>query len=264
MRTEDKAILSTWVEYLRSLKINPSFVTPSLKYDPDASMVITGINENLYNSIFLHHPLNGSQLTQELSALQRELNLPLTAWVTDVPAASQIHHMLGAKFYSPGPFYGMLLDLNKANISVCPQGICIEAVTNQCLAEVYAEVFSNTFGFPNMFEPTVRWAVEQYEALNQYGVSYIAKVNGVVAGVCSLIVDREFKAFKTGGFYNACVLPEFRNRGIGTAMACHRIKVAKELGMKQVSILLMSDAMARGYCEHLGFVNFKTLTPYYI
>lgn len=239
-------------------------VTLSLKHDPDASIVITGINENLYNSIFLYHPVNDSQIIQELSALQSTLKLPLTAWVTDAPSAPKLHHILSAKFSSPGPFYGMLLDLNKANFSVCLEGISIEPVTNHYQAEMYAKVFSDTFHFPNIFEPTIRWAVNQYETLNQSGISYIAKVNGVVAGVCSLIIDREFKEFKTGGFYNACVLPEFRKRGIGTAMACHRVKAAKKIGLKQVSILLMSNAMARGYCERLGFMNFATLTPYYV
>jgi len=264
MRIEDKAILSTWLEYLRSLKITPDSVSPSLNSDPASSAVITGINENLYNSVFLQNPIDGEMLIQELRALHDELNLQLTAWVTDVPAADQLHRMLKTHFHSPGAFYGMLLDLAKANVSACPPNVSIEVVNSRHQAEVYAEVFCKTFHFPNLLEPTVRWAVNQYQELNRYGISYIAKVEGVVAGVCSLIIDREFQDFKTGGFYNACVLPEFRRRGVGTAMACHRVKMAKELGLQYVSIILMSDALARSYCEQLGFENFETLTPYYI
>jgi hypothetical protein len=51
---------------------------------------------------------------------------------------------------------------------------------------------------------------------------------------------------------------------VATAMASHRVKKAKALGLEYLSVILMSDAMARGYCEKLGFKNYKTLTPFFL
>ena len=94
--------------------------------------------------------------------------------------------------------------------------------------------------------------------------SYIARVHGVVAGVCALVIDEKFNNCSTGGLYDGCVLPEFRKLGVGTAMACYRIKVAQALGLQSLSIVLMSDGMARGYCNRLGFKKHHVMTPYYI
>ena len=264
MQNEDKAVLSTLVEYLRSLNMDQSLTNPSLKYDPDAFSVFTGLNENLYNSVFLKHPSDNLALIKELNAIQHDLKLPLTAWVTADTDSPQLGQLLNEHYQSPGSFYGMLLDLNKANLSTCPSYVSIEQVKNQQQAEEYSEVFSKTFNFPNLRTHTTHWASNQYKATNPSGLSYIAKVDGIAAGVCSLMFNNVFHEFKTGGLYNACVLPEFRKRGIGTAMACHRINVAKEMGLEYLSIVLMSTAMARGYCERLGFTNYQSLTPYYI
>ena len=67
-----------------------------------------------------------------------------------------------------------------------------------------------------------------------------------------------------GGFYNAAVKPEGRGKGVATAMARQRIMDAKELEIDHISIILMADAMARGYCEKLGFKDCCEITPYLI
>lgn len=264
MKNEDKAVLSTWFAYLESLKMKPSFMLPFLKHDPSADIIITGINENLYNSIVLQNPSDNLLLIQELCALQEDLQLPLTIWVTADNYESPLHKIICKYFQSPGPFYGMLLDLHQAESIPYSSDITIEPVITQQQIDIYAEIFSKTFNFPNLLEHAAHWLAHQGKSDNPSVLSYIAKVNGTAAGVCSLMIDKKFNQFRTGGLYNACVLPEFRKRGVGTAMASHRINIAKQLELKYLSIILMSTAMARGYCERLGFKNYATLTPYFV
>lgn len=157
----------------------------------------------------------------------------------------------------------MLLHLNQSQLMPSPNSIHIETVNTASQAKEFAKIYSEVFHLA-ITKECEQWAIKQYEMDNATCINFIARLEGQIAGVSSLAIDRTFQGFKTGGFYNACVLPEFRNKGIGSAMACHRIQIAKEMGLENLSIVLMSDAMARGYCEKLGFKNYQTMTPFYI
>lgn len=263
MQLEDKAILSTWFSYLNSLK-SGSLKEPMLANDPKALIALTGIREHLYNSIFINTPNNDEALLQELLSLQQEVNLPLAVWLSTLTQSSTIETHLKQKLTSPGAFLGMLLELDKAKTTRCPKEITIEPITTEEQAQEYARLFCDVFNFPAIFERTISWVTQHTKEHEPFGYSFFARVNGQIAGVSTLMIDKNFQHFKTGGLYNACVLPQFRKYGVGTAMACHRVNLARELGLDCLSILLMSDAMARGYCERVGFNAYSTMTPFYI
>lgn len=262
MQSENKAILSTFVEFFKSFqsKSTPKII---LQSDPDAITVFTDINELFFNSICIKNPINQQELIVELKNVKKEYNLPLTVWITPETEAPKLEELLKENFESPGPFYGMLLELQQAQVTPCPSNVSIETVENVAQAKEFSKIYCEVFHL-NVLNELQKWAIKQYESNNPTCINYIARVNGVIAGISSLVINQHFKDFKTGGFYNACVLPEFRKNGVATAMACHRIQVAKGIGLKNISIILMSDAMARGYCEQLGFKNHKTMTPYFI
>ena len=264
MQKIDRAVLSTFIEFFKSLQISEFASYHALKHDPDAKIVITGFDEKIYNSIFLKHPHDIDSLVDELIAIKRNLGKPLTVWITAETKAPGLENVLKERFESPGPFYGMMLELAKANLCTFPEGVTIEEVKNQAQANDFAKIFSKVFNFASLQNHITTWLIKQYKADKPCSINYLARVDGVPAGACSLFLDKTFHEFKTGGFYNACVMPEFRKSGIGTAMACHRIDVARKMGLEYLSIVLMSDAMARGYCERLGFINHETMTPYYI
>lgn len=262
MKREDKAILSTFIEVFKSFQLHP-MPTVSLQYDPKATVNITGVNELFFNSICIKNPTNQEKLITELRSVQKEHNIPLTVWVTHETEIPEFEILLKENFESPGPFFGMLLELKQAQLTTIPYDVKIEIIQNSLQAKEFAKVYCNVFGL-NVLKEVEQWVITQFGKDNPTCLNYIAKLDGQIVGVSSLAIDRAFREFKTGGFYNACVLPEFRKKGIGTAMACHRVHVAKEMGLENISIVLMSDAMARGYCERLGFKNYRTMTPYFI
>ena len=188
----------------------------------------------------------------------------MTIWITPETQGQEFEKKLKEQFESPGAFYGMLLDLKSANLSPTPQNITIKLVQSHNDANTFARIYCDTFHFSSLLEHTEKWAIAQYKMDNPTCINYIARVDGVDAGVSTLVIDRNFNEFRAGGFYNACVLPQYRKSGVATAMACHRIEVSKTIGLDYLSIILMSDAMTRGYCTKLGFKDCKTLTPYFI
>ncbi len=262
MNQENKAILSTFIEVFKSFRQN-SIPTISLQNDQKAIIQLTGLNEIFFNNICIKKPVDQQKLISELKNIHEDLQIPLTLWLTFETETPEFELLLKENFESPGPFYGMFLELNEAKLSSIPLNIEIETIKTPFQAQQFAKIYSEVFQL-KIRDECERWAIKQFNMDNADCVNFIAKFDGKIAGVSSLAIDRTFSAFKTGGFYNACVLPEFRNKGVGTAMACYRIKIAKELGLKNISIVLMSDAKARSYCEKLGFQNQSTQTPYFI
>lgn len=262
MQKEDKAILSTFVEVFKSFQLH-SMPSISLQYDPKATVFLTGLNDLFFNSIYIKSPIEQEKLIVELKNIQKKYNIPLTVWITHETEIPEFGVLLKENFESPGPFFGMLLEIKHAELMLCPNNITIETIDNSLQAKEFAKMYCAVFDF-NTLKESEQWIIQQYEKDNPTCINYIASIDGKIAGICSLAINRSFQECKTGGFYNACVLPEFRKNGLATAMSYHRIQVAKQMGLENLSIVLMSDAMARGYCERLGFKNYKTMTPYFI
>jgi len=263
MTLEDKAILSTFIETFKSFQLG-EIKQPLLSYDPNARVIFADVNEPFFNSLCIKHPTDNVNLIEELQDLHRLLNKQLTVWITAETEAPGLEEQLQKNFYSPGPFYGMILDIDGINLPAINKDIQVRLVENSMDAASFAKIYCEVFNFTTLQSHTEKWAILQAKLDNATCLNYIAGIDGIDVGVSSLVIDRSFNECKVGGFYNACVLPKYRNLGVAMVMACSRIKMARNLGLKYLSILLMSDAMARGYCEKLGFKDCQTMTPYYI
>lgn len=261
MQIEDKAIISTMISLFESFGMKE---TKLLELDPEAKILITGFKDFFFNNIILKNPKDQDKLIEELKIFHQNLAKPLMVWITAETESQGLEEKMKVHFDTHGPFYGMLLDVDKAHIAECPENISIEELKTEEDAINYANIFCKLFQLNNMHDAMKIWLMKQYQNDNPSSMNYIAKINGQIAGVCSLTLDYKLSEFKTGGFYNTCVLPEYRKSGVATAMASHRARIAKALGLKYLSVILMSDAMARGYCERLGFKSYKTLTPFFL
>ncbi|MBP9742158.1 MAG: GNAT family N-acetyltransferase [Burkholderiales bacterium] len=263
MQIEDQAIRSTFVEMFRSYQIIP-VTQPNLRYDPQAITFITQLNEIYFNGICLKQPLDNLNLIEELKELHNNLNEPLIVWVTPETQSAEIEEVLQQHFETPGPFYGMLLDLDAANTVPCPDRVTVEIIKTREQAYEFANIFCEVFCLPNITQHILDWTIIQAEMEDPVCINYCAKLDGVIAGISSLVIDRKFNHFKTGGLYNVFVFPECRGHGVATAIACAQINLAKQLGLEHLSVLLMPDAMARGYSQLLGFKDYGLMTPYYV
>lgn len=261
MKTEDKAILSTLIALFESF---PMKALPPLEQDPEAKLLITGLNDFFFNNLCLKKPKSQELLIDELKSFHRDLAKPLMVWVTPETKSPGLETKLQSHFDTHGSYYGMLLNVNNAELTECPDHILIETVKTEEAATDYTKLFCDIFQLNNIREAMKSYVMKQYQSNHPDAINYIARINGQLAGVCTLTLNRHFSEFKTGGFYNTCVLPEYRKSGVATAMASHRVREAQKLGLEFLSVILMSDAMARGYCERLGFKSFQTLTPFFL
>jgi len=217
--TEQKAVRSTFMEFQNSLKQSNNFHQYTIQSDLDAVCIITGINADLFNSVFIQHPKTVSACLNELQKLKQQINLPLTAWTTHGITSQEIERYLKNNCKSPGTFFGMSLEISEAKLSPYPQEITIEQITNETQANIFAEIFCKVFNMQNNKKDILAWANKQCNVQAPNSINYLAKINNTYAGASSLMIDQHFDLFNTGGLYNACVLPQFRQNGIGLAMA---------------------------------------------
>ena len=262
MRREDQAVLSTMMGLFQSFGAE---IAQGLKEDSEARVIVTGWNDYFFNNIYLKKPRHPERLVDEIKGFHQQLKKPLIVWVTsETEADADVLDALKQNFVTHGNFYGMWLNLDEAQLVACPAHIQIESVQTEQDAEDFSKLLCDVFQLNNVRDELKKWAIKQSRMDQPDALNYLARLNGKLAGACSLSIDRQFKEGQTGGFYNAAVLPEFRRAGVGSAMASHRARVARSMGLDSLSIVLMSDAMARGYCEKLGFKDYQPLTPFFL
>lgn len=256
----DQQILSTFIDYMLGYKANDSFCNNiHLDSSPDAIFAISSTQQSIYNNVFIKDVICPIKLAKEFAECQLELKIPLTVWVTEqTKGRSQIETHFYNAFSSPGAFYGMSLDLtNEECLPIVDCHFRIEEVKNIDQAEQFSELFCRGFNFQSMFAKKLQLTRNQLSENPSTAINCIAKVNNIPVGIASLLLNG-----KSGGLYDGCVLPEYRCQGVGQLLAQYLVNKAKQSGMKQLSVVLMSDAMARGCCERLGFVNYSTLVPF--
>ena len=139
---------------------------------------------------------------------------------------------------------------------VRPHGFDIRQVESRGNFEGWQSVFEAGFNVP----PAVSGAfVEAYTALGFAGASpthhFTASVEGKVAG-CATV----FMGAGAAGIYNIATLPEFRGRGIGSALTLQTLHYGQAKGFR-VGVLQASSEGLRMY-RGLGFTERCTIGIY--
>ncbi len=229
--------------------------------DSKFTKIYSGANLPFFNSIF-DISFSGQDLESFLESLEKEqkhLGIPLTLWAED-----EMPQFLKRNYKTPGPNFGMVLDVDKANLSLKKPGIDIVKVETEQQVDRFIDIYVHVFGFQSQIDFFRKLFLEILHSQSPPWINYLGILNGKAVGCSSLTLTRDDTGRLLGGFYNAAVKPDARGKGIATAMACQRVRDAKELGIDYVSIILMADAMARGYCKKMGFKDICQITPYLI
>jgi ribosomal protein S18 acetylase RimI-like enzyme len=259
---EEKSIASTLRQVFQNFHFQPSVALAS---DHTAKSFISGWDAFFFNNILLEGPSDPENLISEIKHIHGSLKKPLMIWTTPETIQdkeARLTKSLESAFSTHGAFFGMLLDLSHVNFSAdLSPDITIEAVHDEQSSTEFSKILCHVFQMRLIEDKMAQWALQQTRTSSPGAINYVAKCHGVPAGVSSLFLN---SPLKTGGLYNAAVLPEYRKSGVGTAMAEHRAQVAHSMGLETLSIILMSDAMALGYCERMGFKKICEFTPYFV
>ncbi len=142
---------------------------------------------------------------------------------------------------------GMAADLDDIPEIEQPPGLTIERVGSEAELDNYAEVLSLGFGEG---PKEARWVRSMYSKIGLGGAvpwrHYLGRIDQRPVATATL-----FLAAGAAGVYFVSTVPDFRGRGIGSAITRASMLAARELGYHKA--VLGSSPMGHGVYRRLGF-----------
>lgn len=197
-------------------------------YNDTHTVISTGIDNPLFNPIFIEQPVNLNAIRKQAAASGHSIWMPQVNddgeyLMKDVPI--------------------MLYDLNQ-QISEKPiNGVVIKQLEKGADLSEWIEPVAVSF---ELDEKAAFIYQQCLQANPQKFIHFIASIDKQVVGACTL-----FLADDSAGCYNLAVLPGMRNQGIASALHLVRLQCAKSLGY--TSATLQATPMATHLDLSLGF-----------
>lgn len=189
-------------------------------------------------------PLAGSEAAAIAALLSEHNQARLLPWTPLDPVAIERHG------YSPqGALSYMVLHelLNPTR----PPALEIERVTTAALMRTFTE--TQVRGFGSVGEDLERWNKWLGE-INLRNLSHpdqtflIGRLDGQPVGVTLLVFTG-----KTAGIYAVATLPEFRKRGVSTALLNNAVAQARERSCTTICLQVVAGSYAQSLYRSLGF-----------
>jgi GNAT superfamily N-acetyltransferase len=144
----------------------------------------------------------------------------------------------------------MELQADPLSWQVCPQ-LEIRRATTLDDIDCFSEV--QVCGFLPSEELRVTWRSLLNEAnrsnlKNPMQDFFVGYLNGSVVGVCLLV-----RTGDVAGIYAVATLPDFRKRGISSALMREAIKCSSQHGCQTVTLQVVTGSYAQNFYEKLGF-----------
>jgi ribosomal protein S18 acetylase RimI-like enzyme len=152
---------------------------------------------------------------------------------------------------------GMALEMAALPVEVpTPPGLVVERVTDVQALRWWTEIVAVSFGRPL----TVEAVLSQVHEATGFGRGapwrlYLGLLDGKPVGT-----SRVFFCGNVAGVYHVATSPQARGRGIGTAMAAHALREARDLGYDMA--VLRAARAGLGIYDRLGFRQCCTFSRY--
>lgn len=228
----------------------------------------SGLDQALLNGV-IENALDVEERKEELAKVKahfQEKGLPFSWWLDQDQNSPVLQDFLKEEgFNCPGLFMGLYKDLREEmGEERLPPGVALERIVpGDERWETWVDVFRQSFKFSE--EAAVGY-MEMMISMDDHPEltvrHYLGICDGQPAAVGSTLAVKRPGLPGIGYLCNAGVLEPFRRRGIGQASAHRRLLDLKSGGCEVATIVLMSDAMAQGYCSRLGFEKCYRLYPY--
>lgn len=223
IRTIEENLLEAWL----SLEVHPDV---EIHTDGGLTRFVSGIPFPLCNGIFQARLDSGEIDGAVENALRffRKRKLPGLWWVGPSSVPPDLETVLKRHgLVRTAASVGMAMDLGPLpRAPVLPEGIDIGPVTGEDMLRRWIRPFSMVFSLP---PAAADFFFECYRDLGSDPSSpllhFAALREGEPVGTASLVLGAG-----AAGLYNVAVFPEYRNRGLGAALAIHAFEKAKTLG----------------------------------
>jgi ribosomal protein S18 acetylase RimI-like enzyme len=253
IRAIEENLMEAWL----SLEVHPAV---EIYAGDDLTQFVSGIPYPLCNGVF-HARLDPERIDDAVEnalGLFRERGLPGLWWVGPSSEPSNLETVLERHgLVRTGESVGMAMDLGPMpSPPALPEGFEIRRVGGEDLLRRWIHIFSTVFSLP---PEAAGFFFECYRDIGSDPSSpllhFAALHGGKPAGTASLMLGAG-----AAGLYNVAVPPEYRNRGLGTALTLCALEEAKNLGygLGVLHAVEGKDSLYRrlGFQEYCRFVSY--------
>jgi ribosomal protein S18 acetylase RimI-like enzyme len=224
-----------------------------LERSKSAACTLTDIPFPFFNNVF-HSRFTDTDVAEGIrSTLARyqKQNVPMFWWTG--PATTPAN--LGEHLLENGLAHGftapaMAVDINSISDVETPSSAVVEEVLDEAALQDWCNVMCPVYEFPEFaWEPWFRMLSHLGINANSEYRHFLARVNGMVAATASIY-------FSDGVAGVSCVatLPEYRRRGIGTAVTVAALRAARAEGYN-IGVLFASP-MGESIYRQIGFEEY--------
>ena len=157
-----------------------------------------------------------------------------------------------------GVLTGVAVDISQGFSQEKPSSpqLEIKIATSDAELQLFSALFKDLFNLPIPTESLFAWT--QAITNQDEQVCFLAYLNGTPVGIASLSTGPS-----TAGIWNLATVPEYRKRGVASALVSRAMLEAETRHYKHVMAILMPKGMASGLFTKLGFREVCTF-PFYI
>ena len=229
-----------------------------LRQDPEITWTASEIPFFLFNVVLNLVPRTGhasAQLGPVIAAAMsraRSTQMPMGWWVgPNNPTPDLSEHLEDHGWFHAATLTGMAMDLLALDEPASlPPGLTISQVNNAGTLGTWCQIMTSVSEFPD-FAAEAWWEMYRDIGIIEHPLwrLYIGSFNGTPVSTSSL-----FLGAGVAGIHGVTTLPEYRGRGIATAMTYLPLLYAGKEGYR-VSVLFSSE-MAIGIYSKMGFQEY--------
>ena len=195
-------------------------------------------------------PSSYDQFIADQTVYFKNSAMPFVWYVNEDEHADFQAHLLKKGFISPGTLQGVIKEFDKPIVHAeIPEGFTLERAIDKNGINDFTQLVCDTFGMlgtaRTLFEKVL---VEDAQGANPLLYHWLMRRKGeAVSAVTTMIKD------DVVSFWNGATKPEYRKKGLSTALRRNALQDAIKKGSKFGISYLMAEALAFGICQKLGY-----------
>lgn len=224
-----------------------------------ASCTLSKIDTAYFNIVLpspLHQQISQTDIENVIKTYQTNNKKNFIWWHSSGYATNNLAVLLQKNGFKADPiFVGMITPIvpNNASYNI-KGGFDVKAVSNLAELEAWIKPFSLCFGFDQEQAENVKQAYQSLFNSKQLQHFIVYDSDKPIAGASVFMKDG------VAGLYNLCVLPQYRQQGIGSFLQVIRLNYAKQRSCNY-AITQAAESSKNISAQH-GFKDIVALTPY--
>jgi predicted GNAT family acetyltransferase len=243
---EEKILQDHFASFYRILAENKSVPDAIFEESYGTFRCLSGLTERFYNAVIGAPKNSPKACIQEQKKFFQEKNFPFVWFLTTSIYPSFEKALMEEGFQNIGTFKGVIGSLPKLQEPIVPIGYTLERIEDEAALTEFNDLLCGEFDLQETTKGPLKKALLDFSG--KYMYHYGVRKEGKLVSILSTFIEGNLVSF-----WNTTTLSEERKKGLSTALLTLALKDATQKGCTTGASYLMTDGMALGICEKLGY-----------